>query len=298
MTMRKPRLLWVQGFSLMLTMTALWVIGQAQQRIPDVVYIPTPHHVVAEMLRIAGVTKDDVVYDLGSGDGRLVIAAATRYGARGIGVDIDSQRIEEGRANARDAGVADRVQFLQADLFTTDIREATVVTLYLLPKLNLQLRPKLLRELKPGTRVVSHAFAMEDWHPDKELRVPGAPSDNLVYYWVVPADVAGMWRWSMPTPTGEQRYTLRLQQRFQQIDGTLSAGGEEVPIADATLTGDQLRFSAATAAPDRQVTMAFDGRVNGNTMQGRMEARGGTSAGQYPWTAHRNATGTSSTPSR
>jgi hypothetical protein len=146
--------------------------------------------------------------------------------------------------------------------------------------------------------VVSHAFAMEDWHPDKELRVPGSPSDNLVYYWVVPADVAGMWHWSMPTPTGEQRYTLRLQQRFQQIDGTLSADGAEVPIADATLTGDQLRFSAATAAPDRQVTMAFDGRVNGNTMQGRMEARGGTSAGQHPWTAHRNATGTSSTPNR
>src|SRR5919109_2025142 len=112
MTMRKPRLLWVQGFSLMLTMALLWVIGQAQQRIPDVVYIPTPHHVVTEMLQIAGVTKDDVVYDLGSGDGRLVIAAAKRYGARGVGVDIDSQRIREGRANARDAGVADRVQFL------------------------------------------------------------------------------------------------------------------------------------------------------------------------------------------
>ena len=291
--MRKPRLLWVQGFSLMLTMALLWVIGQAQQRIPDVVYIPTPHHVVTEMLQIAGVTKDDVVYDLGSGDGRLVIAAAKRYGARGVGVDIDSQRIREGRANARDAGVADRVQFLQQDLFATDIRAATVVTLYLLPKLNLQLRPKLLSELRPGTRVVSHAFDMDDWHPDKELRVPGSQSDNIVYYWVVPADVAGMWRWSLPIPTGEQRYTLRLQQRFQQVDGTLSADGEEVAIADATLTGDQLRFSAATAAPGRQVTMAFDGRVDGSTMQGRMEARGGASAGQYHWTAHRDATGTS-----
>jgi SAM-dependent methyltransferase len=295
MTMRKPRLLWVQGLSLMLTVAVLWGIGQAQQRIPDVVYIPTPHHVVAQMLRIAGVTKDDVVYDLGSGDGRLVIAAAKHYGARGVGVDIDSQRIQEGRANARNAGVTDRVQFLQQDLFTTDIREATIVTLYLLTKLNLQLRPKLLSELKPGTRVVSHAFDMGDWHPDQKLLVPGSPSDNMVYYWVIPADVAGQWRWSMPTSTGEQRYTLRLQQRFQQIDGTLSADGEEVPIANATLTGDQLRFSAATAALDRQVTRAFDGRVNGNTMQGRMEAQGEGAAGQYHWTAHRDGTVPTST---
>src|ERR671918_34784 len=179
MTMRKPCLLWVQGLSLMLTVAVLWGIGQAQQRIPDMVYIPTPHHVVAEMLRIAGVTKDDVVYDLGSGGGRLVIAAAKHYGARGVGVDIDSQRIQEGRANARNAGVTDRAQFLQQDLFTTDIREATVVTLYLLTKLNLQLRPKLLSELRPGTRVVSHAFDMGDWYPDQKLLVPGSPSDNM-----------------------------------------------------------------------------------------------------------------------
>jgi SAM-dependent methyltransferase len=158
--MRKPRLRWMLGWSLTLSMTAVWVIGQAQQRTPDVQYVPTPHHVVAEMLRIAGVTKDDVVYDLGSGDGRVVIAAVTRYGARGVGVDIDPQRIEESRANARNAGVADRVTFLQQDLFATDIREATVVSLYLLPKLNLQLRPKLFSDLRLGTRVVSHAFAM------------------------------------------------------------------------------------------------------------------------------------------
>jgi SAM-dependent methyltransferase len=295
MTMRKPRPLRVQGFSLVLTMAFLWGIGQAQQRVPDVVYIPTPHHVVAEMLRIAGVTKDDMVYDLGSGDGRLVIAAAKHYGARGVGVDIDAQRVEEGRVNARDAGVNDRVQFLQQDLFTTDIREATVVTLYLLTKLNLQLRPKLLSELRPGTRVVSHAFDMGDWQPDQKLLVPGSPSDNMVYYWVVPANVSGQWRWSMPTPTGEQGYTLRLQQRFQQINGALSMDGAEVPITDATLTGDQLRFSAATAAPDRQVTMAFDGRVNGNTIQGRVQAQGGAAAGRHRWTAYRDATVPTST---
>jgi hypothetical protein len=190
------------------------------------------------------------------------------------------------------------VTFLQQDLFATDIREATVVSLYLLPKLNLQLRPKLFSDLRPGTRVVSHAFAMEDWRPDQELRVPGSPSAHAVYYWVVPADVAGVWRWSVPTPTGERQYTLRLHQRFQKVDGTLSADGEEVPIANPTLIGDQLRFSAPTTAPGRQAMMAFEGQVSGDTMQGRMEAQGGASAGQHHWTARRDADGATSTHNR
>jgi SAM-dependent methyltransferase len=287
--MRKPRMRWMIGLSLTLAVTVLWVIGQAQQRTPDVHYVPTPHDVVAEMLRVARVSKNDVVYDLGSGDGRLVIAAAKRFGARAVGIDIDPVRIEESRVNARDAGVANRVQFLQQDLFETDFREATVVTLYLLPKLNMQLRPKLLSDLKPGTRVVSHDFAMEDWQPDRELQIPGSPHKHTVYFWVIPADVAGIWRLPLRTPTGEQRYTLRVHQRFQEVDGTLSADGEEVPLANATLTGDQLRFSAALGKPGRQVAMAFNGRVNGNRMQGRMEVRDGASTKQYDWTAHREA---------
>jgi SAM-dependent methyltransferase len=298
MTMRKPRMQWVLGVSLTLVITALAVISGAQSRKPDVVYIPTPHHVVAEMLRLASVTQDDVVYDLGSGDGRVVIAAGKHFGARAVGVDIDPERIEEGRTHAHNGGLADRVQFLQQDLFATDLREATVVTLYLLPRLNMQLRPKLLSELRPGTRVVSHAFDMEDWQPDKELRVPGSSSDHFVYYWVVPADVAGTWRWSVPTPTGEARYTLRLQQRFQEVDGTLRADGKEVPIANATLMGDQLRFSALIEASGQQARMSFDGRVNGNTMQGHMEMLGRAAAGQQPWAAHRDADGTTSTHQR
>jgi len=298
MTRQKPRTQWPLGVSLMLAITALAAIGQAQSRRPDVVYVPTPHHVVAEMLRIAEVTKDDVVYDLGSGDGRLVIAAAKHYGARAVGVDIDPQRIEESRANARRDGVAERVTFLQQDLFETDIREATVVTLYLLSKLNLQLRPKLLSDLRPGTRVVSHAFAMEDWRPDQELRIPGSPSAHSVYYWVIPADVAGMWHWSLPTPTGERRYALRLQQRFQKVDGSLSTDGEEVPIADATLVGVQLSFSAATTVPGRGVKMSFDGRVSGDTIQGRVEVQDGASMSQKYWTAHRAADDTTATPKR
>ena len=291
MMMRKTAMHRMLGLSLMLAMTTLWALSHAQQQRPDVIYVPTPDHVVAEMLQIAAVMNNDVVYDLGSGDGRVVIAAAKHYGARGVGVDVDPERINDSRANAHKAGVVDRVQFLEQDLFATDIREATVVTLYLLPGLNLKLRPKLLSDLRPGTRVVSHAFAMEDWLPDKQLQVPGVSSPHTVYYWVVPADVAGVWRGSMSTPTGEQQYVLRLQQRFQKVEGTLSANGAEVPITNATLTGDQLSFATAPTAPGQQAKMSFDGQVSGNTMQGRMQVQAGPSAGQRHWTAYRDADG-------
>lgn len=155
---------------------------EAPTRSPDVVYVPTPTAVVNEMLRLANVQSNDMVYDLGSGDGRIVITAAQQRGARGIGIDINPERIREANENAQKAGVTDRVQFRQADLFETDFSDATVVTLYLLPDLNLKLRPKLLSELKPGTRIVSHAFDMGDWKPEKVVEVDG----RTVYYWVVP----------------------------------------------------------------------------------------------------------------
>jgi SAM-dependent methyltransferase len=148
----------------------------------DVPFVPTPEHVVDEMLTLAEVGPNDVVYDLGSGDGRIVITAAKKHGARGVGIDIDPKRIQEARENARRAGVADRVEFREGDLFKADIKDATVVTLYLLSSVNLQLRPKLLKELKPGTRVVSHAFEMGDWKPVATRKL-GA---TTVYYWVVP----------------------------------------------------------------------------------------------------------------
>jgi SAM-dependent methyltransferase len=155
----------------------------AQGRLPDVHYVPTPPEVVAEMLRLTNVQKRDVVYDLGSGDGRIVIMAAQKYGARGVGIDIDPERIQEARENAKKAGVTDHVRFVQQDLFEADISEATVVTLYLLGDLNLKLRPKLWRDLKPGTRVVSHTFDMGDWQPEQVVQVGG----RTVYYWVMPA---------------------------------------------------------------------------------------------------------------
>jgi len=152
------------------------------RRGPDVVFVPTPNDVVDKMLELAAVQPDDVVYDLGCGDGRIVIAAAQRYHARGVGIDIDPQRIAEATANARKAGVADRVRFVEGDLFEADIREATVVTLYLLTRLNAKLKPRLLQELKPGTRIVSHAFDMGDWEPERKEFV-GA---TAVYLWRIP----------------------------------------------------------------------------------------------------------------
>ena len=157
---------------------------ETARRQPDVVYVPTPPEVVAAMLKVANVGPGDVVYDLGSGDGRIVIAAVKDFGAaRGIGIDIDPARIKEAVANAEGAGISDRVRFLNQDLFETDLSEATVVTLYLLPTLNLKLLPKLMKELKPGTRIVSHAFDMGDWKPEQTLNVNG----RSVYFWRIPA---------------------------------------------------------------------------------------------------------------
>jgi precorrin-6B methylase 2 len=151
-------------------------------REPDVGYVPTPPDVVDAMLKVANVSANDIVYDLGSGDGRIVIAAARDYGARGVGIDVDPRRIRESMENAEKNNVQDRVTFIKGDIFVEDISEATVVTMYLLREINARLQPKLLSELKPGTRIVSHAYSIGDWEPDKTLLV----NDRLVYYWVVP----------------------------------------------------------------------------------------------------------------
>ncbi len=163
--------------------------AQAQKpaRTPDIHFVPTPPEVVQTMLKMANVKKGDVVYDLGCGDGRIVIAAAQQFGARGVGIDIDPQRIAEAKENARKAGVEKLVTFRTEDLFEANFKEATVVTLYLLERLNEKLRPKLMAELKPGTRIVSHAFGMGDWPPEKTEDVDG----RMVYMWTIPAKPAG-----------------------------------------------------------------------------------------------------------
>jgi len=161
---------------------ALVFAQETEVRKPDVRFVPTPQNVVDEMLKLANVGPGDVVYDLGCGDGRVVITAAKEYGVRAVGIDIDPVRIKESRENARKAGVEERVTFRNEDLFEADIKEATVVTLYLLQSLNLKLRPKLWKELKPGARIVSHNFDMDDWTPDKEVGV----ASGTIYFWTIP----------------------------------------------------------------------------------------------------------------
>jgi len=157
--------------------------AKAPARNPDVIYVPTPQEVVDEMLKVAKVGKGDVLYDLGSGDGRIPVTAAKRFGIRAVGIDIDPDRIQEARENARKSGVEKLVTFRNEDLFETDFREATVVTLYLLPDLNVKLRPRLLKDLRPGTRIVSHQFDMGDWKPERTIDLNG----RTIYFWTVPS---------------------------------------------------------------------------------------------------------------
>jgi ribosomal protein L11 methylase PrmA len=179
----------IRLLALAVTLAAVSVSGAsliaqtaAPARRPDVIYVPTPQPVVEAMLQVAGVTKNDVVYDLGSGDGRIPVTAAMKYGARAVGIDIDPERIAEANLNVAKNKVGDLVKIVQGDLFEQDLSPATVVTLYLLPSLNVKLMPKLMKELKPGTRIVSHAFDMGDWKPEKELDVEG----RKVYFWTIP----------------------------------------------------------------------------------------------------------------
>jgi len=246
------------------------------ERTPDVIYVPTPTVVVEEMMRMAAIKPGEMVYDLGCGDGRIVIAAARDFGARGIGVDIDPERIAESKDNAERAGVADRVQFREADLFTMNFSNADVVMLYLLPALNVRLRPRLLDELRPGTRIVSHAFLMGDWEPDERAQV-GDP-EKSVYYWVIPAKVAGDWK--VRLPDGEEG-TLSLQQEYQMVSGTLRRNGQSIPVTQGKLKGAQLTFSVGEGAQAAQVTVT----VSGNRFTAVQQQ--GASGRSNPWMGER-----------
>jgi hypothetical protein len=248
---------------LLLGLVAAGTLPAAAQS-PDVMFVPTNIDVALGMLRLAGVADTDVVYDLGSGDGRLVIAAAKRHKARGVGIDIDSSLVVEAARNADTAGVADRVSFRKADLFATDLREATVVTLYLTPSLNLRLRPKLLTELPPGARVVSNNFDMGDWEPDSTVIVHGVAMANTpVRLWVIPADLSGRWR---VTADGLPAVRLRLDQRFQHASGRALVDGRGAATAEARMHGDSLVLIVSggkLARPIRYVGRAKGGRASG-----------------------------------
>lgn len=211
----------------------------------DVPYVPTPEPVVEAMLNLGDVDASDYVIDLGSGDGRIAVGAGKR-GARALGVDINPERIVEANANAKAAGVTNRVRFVRQDLFETPIGEASVLTMYLLPEVNLKLRPVILKQMKPGTRVVSHAFTMGDWIPDATETVQG----SQVMMWIVPAQVGGRW-----TLTGAGGGVLELTQTYASVEGAL--GGK--PIREALLRGDRIQFTADTPQGPR----LFAGRVEG-----------------------------------
>ncbi len=276
----------------------LWVIvilaGQlvayGGERKPDVRYVPTPPEVVAEMLNRAHVGKDDILYDLGCGDGRIVLTALEKFGAKkGVGIDIDPERIKECNENARKTTVRERVAFLQQDLFDTDFSEATVVTLYLLPKLNIRLRPALFRQLRPGDRIVSHAFDMEEWQPDKTVEVPGSDGGGTVYYWMLPGGAAGTWRWTLSGAQGEQNYRLRLRQRFQTINGTMEIDGKQQPIADAKVMGNRLSFNLVPDTKrEKAARMSFTGRIVGNALRGSVGSESGPAVVKRDWAAKRD----------
>jgi SAM-dependent methyltransferase len=245
----------------------------------DVIYLPTPPAVVDRMLAMADVRSDDIVYDLGSGDGRIVIAAAKQRGARGTGVEIDPELIAESNKNAAAAGVADKVRFIQADLFTFDFHDATVVALYLGRSLNIRLRDRILKELAPGTRVVSHAFDMGDWEPDEKAVV----EDRNVFSWIVPADAAGTWRWVEGTGRNGRPAELDLKQSFQQATGTLQATSQPLPIQDGLLRGERLTFSVGRTIEGEARIVRYDGRIVGNTIRGTVD----TGTTRTPWLAER-----------
>jgi SAM-dependent methyltransferase len=255
-------------------------------------YVPTPYVVVERMLEIARVGPGDFLADLGSGDGRIVITAAKKFGARGFGVDLDPARIKDSNDNARRAGVADKVTFYQRNLFDTDLGSATVITLYLLPRVNLDLRPRLL-DLKPGTRLVSHDFDMGDWLPDTHVNMPaedkyaGTGGSSDIYFWVVPAKVAGVWQWELQASGKPLAYELKLDQRYQRISGSVSVGGRPVKLQEARLRGGEISFGFTADVNGSPVKHQFTGKVAGDTVAGSARLSGTRLEGQHDWSARR-----------
>ena len=238
-------------------------VGQAGK---DVVWVPTPQALVDKMLDMAKVTSQDYLIDLGSGDGRTVITAAKR-GARASGIEYNPDMVALSMANAAKEGVSEKAKFMKADLFETDFSQATVITMFLLPDINLRLRPKLL-EMKPGTRIVSNSFTMEDWAADETQTVTeGCATWCTALLWIVPAKVEGKWRLG----GGE----LALAQTFQMLSGTLTLDGKSTPISDARMRGEEISFSTGGTV--------YTGRVKGSTMEGTAKTNGNSK----PWSATR-----------
>jgi len=264
--MQRQRRIWFTGAVICLVLFGAVELASSA-RAPDVHFIATPQYVVNEMLELAGTNQNDVVYDLGCGDGRFVITAVKNFGARGVGIDIDPERIRESRVNARKAGVDDRVTFHEQDLFATDISPATIVALYLLPELNLSLRPRLFKQLKPGTRILSHDFDMGDWKPDVVEQL----GESTYYYWVLPADVKGRWHMSAPALGKDGEYIVEVVQNFQEIRVTLLTKQADALISNAKIKGDTISFFLGKGFGRNKTGMFFKGKVTGNTISGNVQ---------------------------
>jgi 16S rRNA G966 N2-methylase RsmD len=257
----------------------LTVVGQELGKLP---YVPTPQVVVDEMLKLAKLTAGDFVIDLGSGDGRIIITAAKNYGADGLGVDIDKKLVELSNRNAKEAGVSERVQFLEGDMFKTDLSRATVVTLYVLPEFMEKLRPKLLTDL----RVVAHDYYLPQWRPDgmimldvpEKVAVNGTEKTYL-YLWIVPAMIKGRWRLFFETAAITQEINLLFDQEYQIVSGTGQQAGKPILIEDPTLRGNEIRFALTLAERQYHLT----GRVKGDKIEGKAIAGKET----LEWRAHR-----------
>lgn len=250
----------------------------------DAPYVPSPAATVDEMLRLAGVGPGDVVYDLGAGDGRVVIAAAAKFGARGVGVELDARLVAQARQNAARAGVADRVRFVQQDLFATDLGEATVIALYLSPNFNLKLRPALLA-LASGTRIVSHSSGMGDWRPDRKTSIR-----KDVLLWVVPSRIAGRWRATLSIAPRERALELEVTQRYQEISASAWLAGAPAQVWDARLEADRLSFIIVeNPGWDGEAGLYFEGRVAGGTIEGNVTRGFGAAREIRTWRAERTA---------
>ena len=251
-------------------------------------YVPTPWVIVDEMLKLADIRGEDLVYDLGSGDGRLVITAAKRFGARGVGVELQTELVEMARIGAKHEGVTDRVKFVQGDLFQADIGSASVVMLYLLPRYVTRLVPRLRAELRPGTRIVSHDYPLAPWPPDKELSMD-VPEKEMIsgtswtrlYYYVVPARVHGAWELALPEALAGAPLMMQITQEPHAVGGFVRDGGAELTLRDLAVRGEEVRFGLLYKGR----LMAFEGTVAGDAMRGEVRARDR----RGPWTARHRA---------
>ena len=272
--------------------------GNAQSVEIAAPYVPTAPSVVERMLAIAKVRSDDYVIDLVSGDGRIVITAARKYGARALGIEIDPQLVAQATANAQAAGVSDRVSFREADLFTADLSAATVVTIYLLTRATMKLQSRLF-DLKPGTRIVTNASSMGDWKPDhfemfdvRDKVRPDAPKKTYIQFWVVPAKVAGTWRWSVPVGNRSYDYEVALSQHFQVVSGAVRVGTGETRIEKARLVGDHIMLGFTAQIDGKPLRHRLSGRVAGESLVGTVSIVGADMQEEAKWHAARVASPT------